>query len=124
MHLQSDSSAQKRRFSATMQRHDGDAEETPRPNKRRHIQNDTDPPEHFSPRPPQSDASSELESHHSGRLSPTKQLALLEDRDDPVIYCDFGSSKTRMQDDVQKLRAYIQLLADGVGILGYEVSRL
>lgn len=105
----------------TMQPNDADTEMTPRPNKRRLVQDDLDPPQQFSPRPSQSDASSELESHHSGRLSPTKQLAFLEDCEDPVIYCDFNSARAEMLDDVQKLRADVQLLSDGVGILGYEV---
>lgn len=117
-------SVKRRRASATMQPYEGDTEVTPRPLKRRYLQTDTDPPEQFSPRQPPSDASSELESHHSGRLSPTKQLAALEDRDEaPIHFCDFGSTKAAIPDDVQELRAKIQLLADGVGILGYQVGR-
>ncbi|KAL8724616.1 MAG: hypothetical protein Q9166_007848 [cf. Caloplaca sp. 2 TL-2023] len=106
-----------------MQRHEGDAEISPRPTKRRHIQDDVDPPQRFSPRA-QSDMSSEVESHRSGRISPTKQLAYLEDREDPVIYCDFGSTRAEMQEDVQNLHADVQSLSDGVGILGYEADEL
>ncbi|KAL8721439.1 MAG: hypothetical protein Q9225_001884 [Loekoesia sp. 1 TL-2023] len=94
-----------------MRRPEADTEITPRPNKRRLVQDDLDPPQQFSPRPSQSDASSELESHHSGRLSPTKQLAFLEDREDPVIYCDFNSARAEMSHDVQKLRADADELA-------------
>lgn len=112
-----------RHFSVTMQPHDADTEMTPRPNKRRLVQDNLGPPQQFSPRPSQSDTSSELESHYSGRLSPTKQLAFLEDCEDPIIYCDFNSARAKMSDNVQRFQANVQLLADGAGILEYEVSR-
>ncbi|KAL8937485.1 MAG: hypothetical protein Q9216_004394 [Gyalolechia sp. 2 TL-2023] len=96
-----------------------DTEMTPRPTKRRLVHSDLDPPEHFqSPSSSRSNASSELESHHSGRLSPTKQLAALEDREDPIVYYDFATTKARVPDDVQNLRVAAQSLSDGVGILG------
>ncbi|KAL9045194.1 MAG: hypothetical protein Q9214_001730, partial [Letrouitia sp. 1 TL-2023] len=93
---------------------------TPRPTKRRNVHDDIiNPPECFSPSLPSFEATSELESHHSGRLSPTKQLAVLEDRDEPVIYCDFGSREARIPEDVQNLRADIRALSFGIGILGF-----
>ncbi|KAL8753879.1 MAG: hypothetical protein Q9199_004730 [Rusavskia elegans] len=83
----------------------GDTEATPRPNKRRLVHSDVDPPEQFLSTPSsRSDASSELESHQSGRLSPTKQLAALEDREDPIVYHDFATTKAKVPDDVEKLR--------------------
>ncbi|KAL8835788.1 MAG: hypothetical protein Q9170_003182 [Blastenia crenularia] len=98
----------------------GDAETTPRPNKRRLVHNVVDPPEQFpSTSSSRSDVSSELESHRSGRLSPTKQLAALEDRKDPIVFYDFATTKARVPDDVQRLRVDVQSLSDGVGILGY-----
>lgn len=101
-----------------------DVDITPRPTKkRRHGLEDVEPPEHFSPRSAESEdaASEELESHHSGRLSPSKQLAYLEDRDEPVIFCDFQSTQAEMLEDVQQLHSRVQRLSDGVGILGYHV---
>ena len=114
----------KRHLSATMGGGCEDIDVTPRPTKkRRHGLEDIEPSEHFSPMSAQSEdgASEELESHHSGRLSPSKQLAYLEDRDEPVIFCDFQSTQAEMLEDVQKLRSRVQRLADGVGILGYPV---
>ena len=106
---------------------DGDCEDvdvTPRPTKkRRRGLEDIKAPEHFSPMSAQSEGttSEELESHHSGRLSPSKQLAYLEDREEPVIFCDFQSTHAEMLEDVQELRGRIQRLSDGVGIIGYKV---
>lgn len=65
-----------------------------------------------------------MESHKSGRLSPTKQLTALEDREEPVIYYDFATTKAKPADDVLKLRMEAQLLSDGVSILGFTVLRL
>ncbi|KAL8900516.1 MAG: hypothetical protein Q9207_005652 [Kuettlingeria erythrocarpa] len=84
----------------------GDAEATPRATKRRLVYDDVcvDPPEQFPFAPSlRSDTSSELESHQSGRLSPTKQLAALEDREDPIVYCDFETTKARVPDDDHEL---------------------
>lgn len=125
--VQLKSTAKKRSLSAAMEGTSGDAEATPRPNKRRLVNDNVgvDPPEHFPSTPSsRSDASSELESHQSGRLSPTKQLAALEDREDPIVYYDFATTKAKVPDDVEKLRMDVQLLSDGVGILGYTVRRL
>ncbi|KAL9013962.1 MAG: hypothetical protein Q9173_001373 [Seirophora scorigena] len=112
----------RRRLSAAMEGTSGDAEATPRPNKRRlvHDNHGVGLPEQFPSTPSVgSAASDELESHQSGRLSLTKQLAALEDREDPIIYYDFATTKAKVPDDVQRLRVDIQSLSDGVGILGY-----
>ncbi|KAL8724767.1 MAG: hypothetical protein Q9166_007761 [cf. Caloplaca sp. 2 TL-2023] len=104
-----------------------DVDVTPRPTKkRRHGQEDIDPAEKFSAMPAQSDdaASEELESHHSGRLSPTKQLAYLEDSSEPVIYCDFATSLAEIPEDVYKLYEDVQGLADSIGILGFKPNEL
>ncbi|KAL8824085.1 MAG: hypothetical protein Q9170_008256, partial [Blastenia crenularia] len=95
---------------------------TPRPNKRqRHDHEDIDDVEHFATIPlPFDDAASELESHHSGRVSPSKQLAFLEDSSEPVMYCDFATTMAEVPEDVQRLCNDIQELADGVGILGFQ----
>lgn len=117
-------SKQKRRLSAAMAPSPEEVDLTPRPKKkRRYHPEDLDPAEHFSPIPPLSDdaASEELESHHSGRLSPTKQLAFLEDSSDPVIYCDFATTLAQIPDDVHPLYNHVQELADGIGILAFQV---
>ncbi|KAI4175729.1 MAG: hypothetical protein LQ348_006105 [Seirophora lacunosa] len=83
-----------------------DAEVTPRPNKGRvvHENAGVSPPEQFPPTPSvRSEASSGLESHQSGRLSPTKQLAALEDREDPIVYYDFATTKAKVPDDDREL---------------------
>ena len=115
---------QKHHLSVTMDGGFEDVNVTPRPaKKRRHSLENIEPPEHFSSISAQSEdaASEELESHRSGRLSPSKQLAYLEDRDEPVIFCDFQSTQAEMLEDVQELRRRVQRLSDGVGILGYPV---
>jgi hypothetical protein len=62
-----------------------------------------------------------VESHQSGRLSPSKQLQALEDEDQPVFFCNFGDTEEHEEGvDVVAMRNAIQSLADGVGILGYE----
>ncbi|KAL8919413.1 MAG: hypothetical protein Q9208_006791 [Pyrenodesmia sp. 3 TL-2023] len=104
--VQLKSTTKKRRLSAAMEGISGDAEATPRPNKRRLVHDDVGegPPEQFPSTPSlRSDASSELESHQSGRLSPTKQLATLEDREDPIVYSDFASTKAKVPDDDHEL---------------------
>ncbi|KAL9016619.1 MAG: hypothetical protein Q9185_006031 [Variospora sp. 1 TL-2023] len=117
----------KRRLSALMASSHEEVDLTPRPKKKRRQEaDDIDPPEHFSPMPaPSEDAASEdVESHHSGRLSPTKQLAFLEDSSKPVIYCDFASTLAEMPEDVHTLCNDVQELADGVGILGFKPDEL
>lgn len=78
---------------------------TTRPTKRRLVYSDVDPPEYFPSTPSsRSNASSVLDLHQSGRLSLTKQLAALEDREDPIVYYDFATTKAQVPDDVQILR--------------------
>ena len=106
----------------------GDPEKTPRPTKKRNIgivegefiASSVAPPEVFDAQS-QSSANSELESHKSGRMSPSKQMAQLEDLERPVKVLDFGSAETSTLEDVEKVRAEVQLLADGIGILGFNV---
>ncbi len=106
-----------------------DPEKTPRPSKKRKIgmtegasiAYSLEPSEAFDAQSQSSAASSELESHKSGRMSPSKQMAVLEDLEHPIRVLDFGSAKASILEDVEKMRAEAQLLADGIGILGYDV---
>lgn len=108
----------------------GDPESTPRPAKKRNIgmvegefvASPVAPSEVFDAQSQGSAANSELESHKSGRMSPTKQMAQLEDLEHPIKILDFGSEEASVLEDVEKLRAEAQLLADGIGILGYNVG--
>ncbi|KAL8910201.1 MAG: hypothetical protein Q9171_004499 [Xanthocarpia ochracea] len=111
---------------AAMEDNREDVELTPRPTKKRRLdQDDIEPPEQFSPMPAQSeDAASELESHHSGRVSPTKQLAYLEDSSDPVIYSDFATTAAEIPEEVSTLCEAVQVLADGIAILGFKPDEL
>ena len=107
----------------------GDPEKTPRSAKKRNIgmvEGDfvalsVAPHEVFDAQSQSSAPNSELESHKSGRMSPSKQMAQLEDLEHPVQVLDFGSAEASMPEDVEKMRAEAQLLADGIGILGYNV---
>ncbi len=107
----------------------GDPEKTPRPAKKRNIgmveaefvASSVAPPEFFDAQSQSSGANSELESHKSGRMSPSKQMAQLEDLEHPFKVLDFGSAEASILEDVEKMRAEAQLLADGIGILGYNV---
>ena len=124
MYLSPELANKKRHLFAIMNSSSEDVDVTPRPTKkRRHDLEDIEPPEHLSAMSAQSEdaASEELESHHSGRLSPSKQLVYLEDRDEPVIFCDFQSTQFELLEDAQKLRSRVQRLSDGFGILGYSV---
>ena len=103
-----------------------DQDQTPRPPKRLRELDDT--PE-LLPSSSTKTASSEVgsdvfenESHQSGRLSPAKQIQLLEDfEEDPVIFCNFDDDVDGTEpEDVRLMREAIQRLADGVGILGYD----
>lgn len=121
----------KRCFSVAMEEGDalGYPEKTPRPTKKRNIgmvegdlgASTVAPPEVFDAQSQSSSAISGLESHKSGRMSPSKQMAQLEDLEHPVRVLDFGSSEASILGNVEKIRAEAQLLADGVGILGYDV---
>lgn len=99
-----------------------DLNQTPRPSKRAR---DMDGTPFFPPSPTKSSAAasetSEVESHRSGRLSPVKQLQLLEDEDQPVVFCNFDDDQGSEEPaDVTAMRSAVQQYADGVGILGYD----
>ena len=121
----------KRRFSVTMEERERlvDPEKTPRPSKKRNIgliegefiASSAASYEGYDAQSQSSAASSELESHKSGRMSPSKQMAQLEDLEHPIKVLDFGSAEASILKDVEKMRAEAQLLADGIGILGYNV---
>jgi len=104
---------------------DGDLQKTPRPSKKRNIRgeaisgpNSLPSTPSLSSRSETSCANDDLESHKSGRMSPTKQMAQLEDQEQPVVFYDFEMPGVEIPEDVEKLRANAQRLADGVGILG------
>jgi hypothetical protein len=103
-----------------------DQDQTPRPSKRLR---DLDDASRFPPPSPATSASSEavsdafeVESHQSGRLSPVKQIQLLEDfEENPVVFCNFDDDVDGVEpDDVTFMRRAIQRFADGIGILGYD----
>ena len=102
-----------------------DSDQTPRPSKRLR---DLDNVPGFPPSPTKSASSataseaSEIESHQSGRLSPVKQLQLLEDfEEQPVVFCNFDDEEREGEEpeDVTVMRRATQRFADGIGILGY-----
>lgn len=101
-----------------------DLDQTPRPSKRlRSLDSVFQPP--LSPTKSASSAAaseaSEVESHQSGRLSPVKQLQLLEDfEEQPVVFCNFDDDgEGEEPEDVTAMRRATQQFADGIGILGY-----
>ena len=106
-----------------------DPEKTPQPAKKRKIgmveeervASSFEPREVFDARSQSSATNSELESHHSGRMSPSKQMSQLEDLEHPIVFHDFGTADANILEDVEKIRAEVQLLADGIGILGFNV---
>ena len=97
---------------------DGDLEATPRPKRRRDLQGQ---PFLSAPPSPTKSDSTDLESHHSGRLSPTKQLRHLEERQErTVVFYNFhDDAEGSAPMDVTAMHDVIQKYADGVGILGY-----
>ncbi|KAL8764901.1 MAG: hypothetical protein Q9209_007826 [Squamulea sp. 1 TL-2023] len=106
-----------------------DMDKTPRPTKKRKLVLDPQ----VSPLQLSSSTSSaaatpdndDLESHHSGRVSPEKQMVYLEEElEHPVLYRDFGCDDEVMELDVEQLRGSVQALADGVGILGWEAEEM
>ncbi|KAI4265406.1 MAG: hypothetical protein L6R38_009449 [Xanthoria sp. 2 TBL-2021] len=106
-----------------------DTDQTPRPTKKRHFA--VEPPAsllQFSSSASSVAAASDtddLESHHSGRVSPEKQMVYLEEEvEHPVFYRDFGCDDEIMDLDVEQLRRQVQALADGVGTLGWRVGTL
>ncbi|KAI4157759.1 MAG: hypothetical protein LQ342_008023 [Letrouitia transgressa] len=106
-----------------------DEEETPRPCKRRRDLDHTPVlPAPVSPAA-KSDSitatSSGFESHNSGRLSPVKQLQILEDLDEqPVVFCNFDDDDDIVDGEEFEgflhMRRAMQKFADGIGILGYD----
>ncbi|KAL9078306.1 MAG: hypothetical protein Q9157_002769 [Trypethelium eluteriae] len=101
-----------------------DSDPTPRPLKRvRDLNNLPGLP----PSPTRSALSataseaSEVESHLSGRLSPVKQLQLLEDfEENPVFFRNFNDEEEGEEpEDVTAMRRATQQFADGIAILGY-----
>lgn len=102
-----------------------DLDQTPRPSKRLR---DLDSALQFPPSPNKSSSSaaaseaSEAESHQSGRLSPVKQLQLLEDfEEQPVVFCNFDDDEEGEEpEDVTAMRRAIQRFGDGIEILGYD----
>ena len=66
--------------------------------------------------------SSTTESHQSGRISPTKQMMVLQDAEEPTLFVDFGWPEDHMAEDAEAMRDAIQPLADNRGILGHSVS--
>ncbi|KAL8908301.1 MAG: hypothetical protein Q9171_005509 [Xanthocarpia ochracea] len=102
-----------------------DSDQTPRPPKRRR---DLDGAPQLVLSPTKSDSSaaaseaSEVESHQSGRLSPVKQLLILEDSEEhPVLFCNFDDGEDGGEpEDVTAMRKAIQRFADGIGIMGYD----
>ena len=103
-----------------------DNEETPRPSKR---QSTRQYPMRDTPSLPRLSSvsssvhttSTDLESHQSGRVSTTKQMATLKDAEEPTLFYDFGCSKARMAKDAEAIRRGVQPLADHRGILGHKV---
>lgn len=69
-----------------------------------------------------SEDSSATESHQSGRISPTKQLIVLEYAEEPTVFLDFGWPEDHLAEDAEAIREAIQPLADHRGILGHSVS--
>lgn len=105
-----------------------DHERTPRPAKRqRNLDNAYQFPSLPSTKSVSSESVSEDfegESHKSGRLSPVKQIQLLEDfQDYPVVFCNFdGDTDTNEAEveDVTSMRTAVQRFADGIGVLAYD----
>ena len=110
----------------------GGDEETPRPSKKQQrTQGLPTVPKPFLPRPQSAgsgtsastaETNTTLESHQSGRASPTKQMAILQDAEEPVLFYDLGMDGIDMAEDVEALRDGVQTLADHRGILGHTVS--
>ena len=99
---------------------DSAADQTPRPPKRqrRLSPSASESSLSLSLRSSESGVADYVESHKSGRMSPTKQMMALEDLKEPVVYYDFGETCAQMKEDVEEMRATVQRIADGIGILG------
>jgi hypothetical protein len=114
---------------------DGDFERTPRPPSKRLREAHGSPSRPvLSPAPSRSPNSASasasaseysIESHRSGRASPTKQLQVLETAGEPLCYCNFGDAEEHDErEDVVGMAQAIEDLGDGVGILGYPEAEL
>ncbi|KAL9632081.1 MAG: hypothetical protein Q9164_005536 [Protoblastenia rupestris] len=108
-----------------------DEEDTPRPYKKRIFRPEAIPPSptlsvglSLSSRSEDSVTSDDLESHKSGRMSPRKQVAIVEDQEQPVVFYDFVMSGVEIPEDVEDMRAKAQRLADGIGILGQDTASM
>ncbi|KAL9106357.1 MAG: hypothetical protein Q9227_008626 [Pyrenula ochraceoflavens] len=105
---------------------ENDQDKTPRPSKLTRELDDAPklppPSETKSPSSESVSEASETESHRSGRLSPAKQIQLLEDFEEhPVVFCNFDDHTYEAEpEDVILMREAVQRLADGIGILGYD----
>ena len=105
-----------------------DLQETPRPKKRNLGGEVISQSPSLSTAPSLSSTSENLIdedsifSHKSSRMSPSKQLAILEDQQEPVIFCDFQMPGVDVPDDVEEIRQDLQFLADGIGILSPNVT--
>lgn len=107
-----------------------DIDRTPRPKRKRTQLIDSAPP--LSPsEDAQSSHSSlqshksiddDLQSHQSGRLSPTKQMQALSDLPEPIVCQNIYDDSIDIPSDVEDLRRQMQDVADGVATLGYTVS--
>ena len=105
-----------------------DNEKTPRPTKMQRQTRRARSTNTTSFLPPSDSISSHstedngtVESHHSGRVSPTKQMAILQDAPEPVLFYDFGWPDVSLAKDVEIMRDGVQSLADHRGILGHTV---
>lgn len=103
-----------------------DNEDTPRPSKMQTRNSNPAKNKPFLPRPASSSSASTeshetMASHQSGRASPTKQMTILQDAEEPVVYYDFDSPQVKMAEDVQALLDGLQPLVDNRGILGHTV---
>jgi len=107
---------------------DDSADQTPRASKKRNrggniaLTPSVASESSLSLRSSESGATGHIESHKSGRMSPTKQMMVLEDLKEPVLYYDFCDPSAQMREDAEGIRATVQRIADGIGILGRNVS--
>lgn len=97
-----------------------DADSTPKPPKRRVVEDDRVPIAFsISSKSSYSDTSSagSLLSHQSGRLSPTKQMQTLRQLDEPVLFESFGTRSHSESAEMTALRGKIRRYTDGIGVI-------
>jgi hypothetical protein len=99
-----------------------DFDRTPRPNKRqRDDEAGQSTPVFAQPvSDDASDSASMVSSHHSGRMSPSKQLHALKDAGEPVRFLDLDNAQTSEPDDVAVIAEALESLGNGHGVLGWE----